>query len=176
MLQSLHRQNEKKKKTIYTCSGSTATVLFSWLIICFVSTEKEKRHCTPGQPSPRQVEPPAHWSPDSNYASESASREGDCKNTVHLFSQVGQVAALLHQSPTSLRDWLIQSASTTKKKRCQCTQCPCTQWLIYMKTKKKQSRMTICLCAGGLDQGNKSLQTTWLTVCQLAALTKRVIS
>ena len=41
---------------------------------------------------------------------------------------------------------------------------------------KKQSRITICLCAGGLDQGNWSLQTAWITVCQLVALTKWVIS
>ena len=115
MLQSLHRQNEKKKKTIYTCSGSTATVLFSWLIICFVSTEKEKRHCTPGQPSPRQVEPPAHWSPDSNYASESASREGDCKKhcTPVQPSRTGSSTS----APVShLTTWLIDSVCINNKK------------------------------------------------------------
>ena len=89
MLQSLHRQR-KKKNTLYTCSaqsqrGSTTTALTVCFRVC-IDRERKKRHCTPVQPSLREVAPLPH----SQYASKTVSTEKEKKDTVHLFSQISE--------------------------------------------------------------------------------------
>lgn len=81
---------KKKKNTLYTCSaqsqrGSTTTALTVCFRVC-IDRERKKRHCTPVQPSLREVAPLPH----SQYASKTVSTEKEKKDTVHLFSQISE--------------------------------------------------------------------------------------